>query len=61
MAEARDKTDQKAKFNGSSLSPDLRQCLARLETLEAEVAEFERYLAIPVDKQREAWRIVDGR
>lgn len=40
------------------LSPDLRACLERLDKLEDDADEFARYMQLPVDKQREAWRVI---
>jgi hypothetical protein len=40
------------------LSPRLRACLERLNKLEEDADAFARYMSLPADKQRKAWRVI---
>jgi hypothetical protein len=61
MAHLRDVLKRDFNIDQARLSPHLRECLERLDKLEDEAEEFGRYMDAPLEKQREAWRIIDAR
>ena len=60
MANLRARLQDEFGIDTARLSPELRLCLERLETLENESDELATYMAAGPQVQRAAWRIVDG-
>lgn len=61
MANLREILKRDFNIDEARLSPQVRECLERLDKLEEDADEFGRYMATPLEKQRAAWRIIDGR
>jgi len=58
MADLRQVLKIDLKIDEARLSPQLRACLERLDKLEEDADAFGHYMKLPVDKQREAWRVI---
>lgn len=60
MSNLRVKLEQEFGVDVSRLSPDLRICLERLETLESESEKLADYMNAEDASRRAAWKVFDG-
>lgn len=58
MADLRQVLKNDLNIDEARLSPQLRACLERLDKLEDDADAFGQYMDLPLDKQREAWRVI---
>jgi hypothetical protein len=60
MAIQKENKNNRFGMDVSRLSPELRDCFVRLETLEQESEKLFSYMSAELRVQRAAWRAIDG-